>query len=84
MRSEFTVSIYPNPRDENVNLAWSMIPDNNIEINVTDMMGRAIIKRKIFNSVTHTWTLNLNEYAGGVYFIIMRAGNQQQVTKYVK
>jgi len=78
------ISVFPNPGDGNVNLAWSMTPENNTEINVIDIMGRSIFKRFFSNSRQLSYALDLTSYPDGIYFIIARAGKQQQMAKYVK
>src|SRR5439155_2874206 len=78
------ISAFPNPGDGNVNLSWTMTPENNIEISVMDVMGRKIFKRSFNNTAQLSYSLDISDYADGIYFIIVRAGKQQQVAKYIK
>jgi hypothetical protein len=81
---QLEVSVFPNPGDGDVNLTWSITPENSVEISVIDIMGRTIFKHSFSNSLQRSYPLHLNRYSDGVYFIVVRAGKQQQMSKYVK
>ena len=78
------IGIFPNPGDGNVNLTWTTTPENDIEIHVIDIMGRNIFKRSLPNSPQLSYPLDLKYFSDGIYFIMVRAGKQQQMAKYIK
>lgn len=73
--------IYPNPTNGNININL----DHNAEnagIKVYDLTGKIIYESLINN--TYKTTVNLNDFAAGLYFLEVKEGDFKQVEKIIK
>jgi hypothetical protein len=70
---EQVITIYPNPFQEEVNIDITGMEENSVaNITMYDHGGRLLLKR---SNVSTRTNLNLSQYAKGVYFMIIRLGN---------
>jgi hypothetical protein len=77
------ISIYPNPANDFVNIAVpSSVSSSNATVEVTDALGKLVMKENINTDVT---TLRIATLEDGVYFFKVIANNQTvKVGKVVK
>jgi len=72
-------SVYPNPATDKLTLDFA---DKQIEfVRITDALGRTMAN---YNNVSGLITVDISNYASGVYFVIVRNGNKYQSQKIVK
>ena len=69
-------AIYPNPSDGVFNLLWSTT--DKATISVYNFMGKLIIQKK---NITSNYSLNLENYSTGLYFIKMTVNGKQATKK---
>ena len=78
------LSIYPNPATDNVNINFSTITSNQVEIVITNIIGEIIetvsINSKIGNNIAQ---LNTNDYPKGHYFVSINSNNQITTSKFI-
>nr|WP_294774276.1 T9SS type A sorting domain-containing protein [uncultured Flavobacterium sp.] len=78
----FTTSkfkIFPNPTSSTVNLYTEGV--DSYTLKVTDLSGK-VIKNQVFNGVQNS--LDISNYAAGVYFFEIISGNQSETIKIMK
>lgn len=82
---DFHLTAYPNPFESNTTVTFNL--ENNIDVNLElyDMIGKKVmnIAKGNLSSGQHSYTINGNELASGVYFVKMKAGNREQVMKVI-
>ncbi|MDZ7346079.1 MAG: PKD domain-containing protein, partial [candidate division KSB1 bacterium] len=82
---DFDVSdVYPNPSNHSVSLRLTMPHHGDVVLQLYDLLGRKI-DQKIFRGLApgnHDLTLDGNELASGVYFMVIEAGSLQQTKKF--
>ncbi|MCB9231042.1 MAG: T9SS type A sorting domain-containing protein [Bacteroidia bacterium] len=75
-------SLWPNPTQGTIQISLPTQQfENNAEIRLLDLKGRVLMKRNLANQVT---TLDLNEYAAGMYLVEIQNGTQSGRTRLVK
>jgi len=77
------VKVYPVPTSTLLNVDFETTVDQQVEIALTDMLGKVITTRPI-NSVAgmNTATLEMGNLVNGVYFVTINNG-QEKITKRV-
>lgn len=77
--------VYPNPADNNINIALTLAESQNTVINVLDISGK-IVKTINVGEVNGDRNIQiaLDEFTTGVYFIELVNSNGKQVKKFVK
>ena len=78
-----TVTIYPNPASESVNIKFESVVDKQINLQILDGEGRLVKIDKIEVSVLQK-TINLQDLPAGIYFMRLVKGNLVNVYKIVK
>ena len=73
------ISVYPNPTLDILNIDKG--ENENIEIIVLDNMGKVVINTNSDGQVT---TIDMSNYASGVYYVKAKSGEKTSVTKLVK
>jgi hypothetical protein len=67
--------IYPNPADDNVTVDFSESDARNVTISLLDLSGRQLETRQINGNDQRRISLNVSEYAAGMYLLqIMQDG----------
>jgi beta-glucanase (GH16 family) len=72
---EDTVSVYPNPATNIINLSASVALSS---VEVYDVSGKLLLTKE--KDLTH---IDVKEYASGVYFLVINVNNQQVVKKVI-
>ncbi len=77
------VNVYPVPTSKLLNIDFETIEDQQIDITLTDMLGKVISTRPV-NSVAgmNTATLEMGNLVNGIYFVTINNG-QNKITKRV-
>ena len=78
-----SVTIYPNPASESVNIRFETAVDKLIQVQMLDAQGRIIKTDRIEVSVLQK-TINLQDLPSGVYFMRLLKGSMVNVYKIVK
>ncbi len=73
--------VYPNPTNGNININLDHNADN-ASLKVYDLTGKIIYESQINN--TYKASVNLNDYAAGLYFLEIKEGEFKQVEKIIK
>ncbi|MEO6302354.1 MAG: T9SS type A sorting domain-containing protein, partial [Bacteroidia bacterium] len=73
--------IYPNPTSGNININLDHNTEN-ASIKVYDLTGKIIYESVINN--TYKASVNLNDFAAGLYFLEIKEGDFKQVEKIIK
>ncbi|AFL80201.1 Developmentally Regulated MAPK Interacting Protein [Aequorivita sublithincola DSM 14238] len=87
---EFTFenfAVYPNPSNGTFNLTFTPANNDNVEVSLYDLRGRAI-SQSTFDDVsasnTFTKQLDYNYVETGMYFLVVRNGNKVTTKKVIK
>jgi hypothetical protein len=75
-----SISVYPNPASEQVNIAWDGIAD---KILVTDASGRILTQFSVMPE-SKELTIPINNLEKGTYWIILQNGNSRVVKTWIK
>lgn len=78
-----TVTVYPNPTSELLNIKFEAPVDKLIQVQIMDGQGRIVINDRIEVSVIQK-TINLEDLSPGVYFMRLVKGTLINVYKIVK
>ncbi len=78
-----SVTVYPNPASESVNIKFESLVDRMINVQIMDAQGRIVRTDRIEISVIQK-TINLQDLPSGVYFLKLIKGNLVNVYKIVK
>ena len=65
------MKLFPNPTNDIANLSFNLENDREVNIYVTDMVGKTVkfVDNNNLNPGTHNYTINTNELPAGVYFV---------------
>lgn len=75
-----SISVYPNPASEQVNIAWDGIAD---KILVTDASSRILTQFSVMPE-SKELTIPINNLEKGTYWIILQNGNSRDVKTWIK
>lgn len=80
------VSVYPNPADNQISLAYQLHEDKQVNISVVNMLGETVVVLDALNGAhgLNRQDINVSNLASGVYFIDLRVGNNHYKTRFVK
>ena len=78
------LSVYPNPADEQVTIAFTAKEGGNYSLQLLDVFGR-IIKQEAAQSTTgdNNYMLNINGIAAGAYVIVFQKGEELIKTRII-
>ncbi|MEI6312383.1 MAG: fibronectin type III domain-containing protein [Bacteroidota bacterium] len=81
--AEGDLSIYPNPANTEATLSYTLEHESDVmNIQVLDAQGKVMITDQIANpTMSGSYTINLNKYSAGVYFVKVQAGDYVQTKK---
>lgn len=85
-KNSFSVSVYPNPATDQVNLSFSIPEKEKLSIELYQANGVLLntISNKIFDAGDHQIDLNTGNLSSGIYLIKFRSGNDNQTIKMIK
>lgn len=84
-QEEIGLSVYPNPAQNEINIAFEMPNDGIVDMYLINMMGKTMIERTIINhgSKKQIIRLNTDELINGTYTLKIQSAGQQHVKKIV-
>jgi hypothetical protein len=80
-----TFQVYPNPAQDNINIALFSPNTESVNLKIIDQIGRVVFQsneKGQFNN--YIKTIPIGQYANGVYQVILKTNENQWVTKFVK
>ncbi len=75
-----SVSVYPNPANDLLNVEWNGIADNLI---ITDACGRSL-SRFVLTPDSRNFNLQVNDLDKGVYWLVLETGNSRILKSWIK
>jgi hypothetical protein len=79
-----TLSVYPNPAKDLLNVQFNSSTDGNVDINIIDMVGRSVLKvQQIAAKGMNKFELNLSELNKGIYFVDVNNGVSREIRKII-
>jgi alpha-tubulin suppressor-like RCC1 family protein len=80
-----TISVYPNPTNNLVNIDYTLDNSSNVVLRLTNIQGQLITEIKTEKSSgLNTDTLDLSSQSSGMYFLTITSGSNTFTTKVVK
>lgn len=81
----FSVSLYPNPANDNLNVIINAAQNETIQMEVLNMDGKIIVSTSSNIAVgTTTKSINVSSLSGGTYFIKIETSEGQSTLKFLK
>lgn len=79
------ISLFPNPNDGEVNVAFTLNQGQSVTLNVMDVSGK-ILKTAVINGKEgeNVVMLNNSDFASGMYFIQINANSTNQTLQFIK
>jgi len=83
--SESDFSIYPNPANGNINLAYKLDKEQNVSIELFNTLGEKVYdaNQGLTSSGQHSMLLNVQQFVAGVYLVRFTTNNATTVRKLV-
>jgi hypothetical protein len=81
-----TLNAYPNPANNSTTITYSLNKSGNVNIVITDIMGRTVKTMEQGSQVAGTsYNVNLNtsDLANGTYFYTLSVDGERQTKKFV-
>lgn len=77
------VNIFPNPAQDQLNVSLFLSQTNDVEIHISDMVGKMVYKNQFDDTApgTRQFQINTSALQPGVYLMQVRAGNESVVRK---
>jgi hypothetical protein len=79
-----SISVYPNPANQVLNVKFNNIKAGMADIQIMDITGRMITETQREVSSGNIISLNIEGLSTGIYFVKVIANNSSQVIKFVK
>lgn len=85
LAKENSMSVYPNPARDFLNIKLSVYENTSASIVIYDMFGREVksIHQQSFNAGNHSIVTNLNGLRSGQYIVRMESGNETLTKKLI-
>ncbi|MFK7904576.1 MAG: T9SS type A sorting domain-containing protein [Chitinophagales bacterium] len=78
-------NMYPNPFHNQLTLNLELNKNTNLEIQVLDISGREILQQNHFlQNGTHQLSFNTNEWAVGMYWVVLKSEKGMTISKLIK
>jgi len=80
-----SVSVYPNPASDNLNVEFNLNQNNEVNITLTDMIGKVIYQNnnKTATAGTVKYNINTGSVNAGMYLLSVQIGNEISTQKVV-
>ena len=80
-----TISVYPNPANDNTTVSYSLTENSNVKIIVCDLLGQEIMQvvNEKQNSGEHHLDIYTEQLKNGIYFIKINVNTEDAVQKLV-
>ena len=80
---EANVNLYPNPSNGLVNIIATLPNVQNLDITISNTLGQLISVTKHTGVTNNVFTLDLNSYGNGVYFVTINNGQEKIVKRVI-
>lgn len=86
LQTKETMTVYPNPTSNLVNIEFDVKESSNVKLCVVDMNGaiKSVILDKEMPAGIYTYSYDLQSFANGVYVAYLQAKNQTEAEKIIK
>ncbi len=82
--SSININVFPNPADKVATLTITLANSSDVTIEVTNVTGQVLRTINDANVLDNQYTLNTSEWAAGVYFVRVVAGNDTATYRLTK
>lgn len=84
--NQIGLHVYPNPAQDAVNVSFNLADAANAVVKVIDVAGKEVASQASANSVSgaQNFTINTNNFAAGVYTVVVEHNNGTNTTKFIK
>ncbi len=81
--SPVNLSVYPNPAGDVFSVSFEMPSAGNVEVNITDMLGREVktVVNDRLGAGIHEYNISSSEFGKGIYFVRLKTGAISTVQK---
>ncbi|HXB11739.1 MAG TPA: T9SS type A sorting domain-containing protein [Bacteroidia bacterium] len=79
-----TISVYPNPAGQQLNIKFGDIPSGVQTITINDVTGRIIMEQRNDVNPSSILHLNISDFKAGIYFVKIASNNNLKVIKFIK
>ena len=79
------LSIFPNPTSDIISVAFDLLEDKAVEINLIDVLGKTVksISKQTFGNGNHSISMPVNDLSKGIYFIKVNVNNVSSTQKII-
>lgn len=79
--SENSIKVFPNPGDGHFNISLENLPNMDVEITVTNLLGDVVFFTNYENFSNEKETINLSHFPNGLYLLSIRLGYENYSKK---
>ncbi len=82
----YSMSIYPNPVNDNSNIKFTTIENESIELYICDILSNKVLTiydNQIIESGTHSIILDIGNLQSGTYYAVIKSKSRGSVVKFV-
>ena len=79
------LEIYPNPAHDKISICYFLQQDSDVNISITNALGQLVYDyKKNVSNRDNQETIDINDYASGIYFLSLQAQSSIFTTKFIK
>ncbi|MBK9285157.1 MAG: T9SS type A sorting domain-containing protein [Sphingobacteriaceae bacterium] len=83
-KTESVFLLYPNPATNHITLKVSLDKESNTSVFIINCLGQVIVEQKTqFHTGENEFTMPVQNYTPGIYFLKFKNGNTEQVRKFI-
>ena len=81
----FSFSLYPNPANSNINIAYQLESEQNVTVELFNMLGEKVYddNEGLSSAGQHSMVLNTEQFEPGIYFVRLTTDNATSLKKLV-
>ena len=82
----FYYTVYPNPSDEFINIAYSLDTEILLSIELVNLLGqkiKTVLSKQNQQAGTYTLQIPVSDFSTGTYFLIISSANQTKTEKII-
>ncbi len=79
-----SISLYPNPANNSINLEFNQAINGNIKIDISDVTGRLISNPALSSFAGKALTIDVSNIAAGMYFVKISTQKSEYYAKFIK
>jgi len=79
-----SVSVYPNPATQNLNVRFNYAKETSANISIADITGRTLLAEQRDIKTGNAFQINIENLPTGLYFIKIETGSSSIVEKFIK